>query len=418
MLGPECDGGAILCASVVTEEGNTMSFIRGFGLTVLMAGAGCLSIGCVADAQSHFEQDDENGTDEVSAAHTADRSRGSHWGDWRHADALYVSDLADNTVKQFDARTGTFERVFVTSGSGGLVGPQGVVFGKRDNLLVANQNLDQPFPGEIFRYEGKTGSFLGAVVPKSDPHTPYAPRGIVVKNHKLFVADMDDPDYVLAGQPAPNPHPARVAVYKEGSGEWLGNIAYGDFDMKCPGGVCTQWSPRALVFGPDGALYVTLMKVTSGENPNTEPGRILKVSEYGVSRVFVDGDDCGGCGLARPEGLAFGPDGKLYVTSFRKDPATDTDKILVFDGTTGAYEDKIDLDAPGQPRAFAQALLFGPRGKLFVPISGGGPDAGSIRRYDVCSKTFDLFVPAGGQLAAPTYLTFGKTDSATLAYGD
>ncbi|MCI0573243.1 MAG: hypothetical protein L0Y66_21055, partial [Myxococcaceae bacterium] len=88
----------------------------------------------------------------------------------------------------------------------------------------------------------------------------------------------------------------------------------------------------------------------------------------------------------------------------------------IFNGTTGAYEDKIDLDVVGQPRAFAQALLFGPGGKLYVPISGNGPDTGSVRRYDVGTKTFEVFVQAGGDLIAPFYLTFGKTHPATLEY--
>lgn len=42
-----------------------------------------------------------------------------------------------------------------------------------------------------------------------------------------------------------------------------------------------------------------------------------------------------------------------------------------------------------QPRAFAQALLFGPGGKLFVPISGSDDSniAGEVRRYDVRRMT-------------------------------
>jgi hypothetical protein len=73
------------------------------------------------------------------------------------------------------------------------------------------------------------------------------------------------------------------------------------------------------------------------------------------------------------------------------------------------------LYQPGQPRAFAQALLFGPAGKLYVPISGGGPTTGEIRRYDVLTKTFDIFVKSG-ILGSPFYLTFGGTNPATLAY--
>jgi hypothetical protein len=102
---------------------------------------------------------------------------------------------------------------------------------------------------------------------------------------------------------------------------------------------------------------------------------------------------------------------------------SDNDKILIFQGpaglSPGAFVGQIDLDQVGQPRAFAQALLFGPGGYLFVPISGNGPDTGAVRRYDVSTKQFTDFVPAsasGGPLGAPWYLTFGKTDPATLVY--
>ena len=71
--------------------------------------------------------------------------------------------------------------------------------------------------------------------------------------------------------------------------------------------------------------------------------------------------------------------------------------------------------------------MFGPKGKLFVPISGAlAPDtgdpielAGSVRRYDVRSKKFKEIVPPykdGGPLGVPLYLTFVNTDPATLAY--
>ncbi len=140
-------------------------------------------------------------------------------------------------------------------------------------------------------------------------------------------------------------------------------------------------------------------------------------------------NDAGGVGhLNRPQGLVFGPDGNLYVTSFRDNSQPNapgnTDAIRIYSGRTGKLLGKIDLDNPPSnagARAYAQALLFGPRGKLFVPITiappGASPTAGEVRRYDVRTKTYDVFVPAG-TLAAPWFLTFGKTNPATLAYDD
>lgn len=55
----------------------------------------------------------------------------------------------------------------------------------------------------------------------------------------------------------------------------------------------------------------------------------------------------------------------------------------------------------------------------FRGVSGGGPDTGAVRRYNVASKTFSNFVlPAalGGPLGEEWYLTFGETDPGTLEY--
>src|SRR5262249_51162168 len=75
----------------------------------------------------------------------------------------------------------------------------------------------------------------------------------------------------------------------------------------------------------------------------------------------------------------------------------------------------IVLDAVGQPRAYGQGILFGPGGRLFVPISTlGSPDTGAIRSYDVSDGSFVNFA-APGTLGSAWYLTFGNTDPAPLA---
>src|SRR5262249_37251768 len=109
------------------------------------------------------------------------------------ADSLYVGDGSDNTVKQFDATTGAYEGSFVTSGSGGLSGPRGLMFGEGHDLLAVNQNVGSTTSGDVLRYNGQTGSFVNEVVTDTDPHAPYDPRGIVRgPGHSLFVGDLGD----------------------------------------------------------------------------------------------------------------------------------------------------------------------------------------------------------------------------------
>jgi hypothetical protein len=109
---------------------------------------------------------------------------------------------------------------------------------------------------------------------------------------------------------------------------------------------------------------------------------------------------------------------KLYITSFRADE-TDTNKVMIY-RAANPHPRMIPLDTVGGARAYAQALLFGPGGYLFVPISGTGPDTGAVRRYDIYNlPSFDNFVPPntlGGALGSPWYLTFSMTDPATFNY--
>src|SRR5262249_59710576 len=92
------------------------------------------------------------------------------------------------------------------------------------------------------------------------------------------------------------------------------------------------------------------------------------------------------------------------------------DSIRVYD-PNGGFLDGILLDNNVENRAFAQAIFFGPDGKLFVPISGNGSTTGEIRRYDVSTKKYDVFVQKG-ILASPQYLTFGRTDQALTSDGN
>ena len=91
---------------------------------------------------------------------------------------------------------------------------------------------------------------------------------------------------------------------------------------------------------------------------------------------------------------------------------SDIDLIRIYDGSTGKFVDQINLDAyaktVGQTRATAQALLFGPSGKLFVPITLRPALTGQVVVCDI--KTCNGFTGVGA-LGVPFYLTFGELNS-------
>jgi hypothetical protein len=329
-------------------------------------------------------------------------------------DSLYVGDISDNTVKRFEVKpiegnafSGfPFQDAFVKRSVGGLKGPRGLIFDSAGHLLVSDQNVDTSTNGDILQYS-LDGKPTGPPIVPNGPAAPAVPRGMILAKDSLFVAE-------LIGNSAMNAtDPGRLLKYTI-TGKLIGAFTpRADADA-------SAFHPRAVVVGPDLLLYVSNffgLQRTGGQvlrfNPNT-----------GKFFVFITSTGGATCGctneLNRPDGLAFGPDGNLYITSFKADAdASDTDKILIFQGPSGvkpgAYMDRIDLGQPGR-RAYAQALLFGPGGRLFVPISGGVMDTGAVRAYNVSTKIFDYVVPPGGPLGAPWYLTFGKTDPGTLAY--
>jgi hypothetical protein len=308
-------------------------------------------------------------------------------------DSLYIGDQGDNTVKQFDAKSGNFIDNFVSSGSGGLDGPNGILFEKNGNLLVANQNIGLPTPGDILRYNGKTGVFETALVNYTDKNAPYAPNGIIVKDSKLYVADLGNVGI-----------PGNVSVYNESNGMFLGNLTQNVIQP-------INYHPRGILFGPDGYLYVSVRDI-----PSVLGGHVLRFNSDGSFKDVFIADDGGVDKLNRPIGLVFGPDGNLYITSYRADP-TDTDSIRIY-SKVGVFQRKIDLDAAGVTdanRTYASAILFGPDGRLFAPISNV-LNHGEVRRYNVNDGTYDSFIKAGGELQYPWFLTFGKTNPTTLVY--
>jgi hypothetical protein len=181
-------------------------------------------------------------------------------------------------------------------------------------------------------------------------------------------------------------------------------------------------SPRGVLFGPDGNLYVA-----NGNSPASgDPASVERFD--GKTGAFLDyfvAPNSGG--LAHPSYMVFGPDGAgdgkldLYVA------ATDAGSILRYDGTTGTFKgvfvaaDSGGLNGP-------QGMAFGPGGDLYVasgnwftrsngPFYSGDFPPGAVLRFEGPSGNtpgafLGTLVPAGsGGLANPNGIVFGPDPS-------
>jgi hypothetical protein len=310
------------------------------------------------------------------------------------ADALYIGDDSDASVKRFDADTGAplDAEAFIS----GVNSPRGVVI-DGDRLLVADQNANTNLHGEVLSFDVASGASLGTVVAESNKDAPFVPRGMVLGlDNDLFVGNITTANGKSHGE---------LLQYNATSGALISRNRANGLD----GFRNHDFHLRGVVIGPDDMVYAasfTSLKTGLG-------GAVLRFHPDGTfSDVFIA--DAGGFGqLNRPEGLVFGPEGNLYVTSFRAAPG-DVDGVRIYD-PSGAFLSQIDYYDPAtEPRVTAQALLFGPDDKLFVPMTSSG----EVRRYNTpTTGDYSTFIAAGTDLGAPVFLTFGETDPSTLAYG-
>jgi hypothetical protein len=238
---------------------------------------------------------------------------------------------------------------------------------------------------KVVRYDAATGAFV-------DEFVPFKSGGLVQPFGVIF-SPHDGHLYVTGGLFSGPGQKKEVLRYDGLTGAYLD-------DFTEPGHLD---SPRGVVFGPDGHLYVADRLAA-----DISLGRVVRY--HGLTGAFLDEFVPAGA-APRPSGLVFAPKGRgrpgldLYVAGLV------TSNILRYDGATGAFLGEFvpsgsgGLDYPG-------ALTFGPDGNLYVSVFALGEGDRVLRYQGPNGRSpgafIDAFVPPGsGGLIAPLGLLFG-----------
>ena len=174
----------------------------------------------------------------------------------------------------------------------------------------------------------------------------------------------------------------QVLRYVATTGAFLGTFATG----------LPHDHPISLTLGPDGDLYVGI------NNFDDNGQQTSAIRRFDGQTGTLLGTFASGGGLVGPEGLAFGPDGNLYVASFGYFAQS---KVVRYDGHTGDYLSDFIPEGSGGLSG-ATSLVFGPDGNLYVTSRL----TDQVLRYNGTTGAF-LGVFATGGNNGPQDLAFG-----------
>lgn len=159
-----------------------------------------------------------------------------------------------------------------------------------------------------------------------------------------------------------------------------------------------------------GAISATLVAQSAGAAALfVSSGDNNRILQFGAGPTSGNpGSFFAGAGLAKPYGLAVGPDGNLYVANDRSGAAGDD--IKVYDGQTGAPLGTFATAGVNAPRDIA----FRSNGNLLVSVETGA-DLGVVREYDGATGVLiDSFISTAN-LDRPQGLAFGPTGELFVA---
>ncbi len=253
---------------------------------------------------------------------------------------LLVTDQTKHTVLRF-SNAGVPLGTFITSGSEGqLISTP--VFGPDGNLYFTDQQ------GGVLRYNGSTGAFIDKFVSSTSGGLQATGFIIFGPDGNLYISD-----------PVANV----VRRFNGATGAPMGVFTSGYRLVVTAGSA----------FGPDGNFYVA--------------DEVSIVKFDGTTGAFISVFvSAGSGGLLGPSIPAFGPDGKLWVASAHSG-------ILRYDAQTGAF---VSQFAPDFGIRSDGGLAFGPDGNVYVGYFNGGPPTDFVDAYNgQTGALIGTFVPAG-----------------------
>ncbi len=203
------------------------------------------------------------------------------------------------------------------------------------NILYVSSD----FGHEVLRYDSTTGQYIDEFVSVAAATGLVEPHGILDRGTDVLVASFGTDE---------------ILRYDRDSGALI------DVFIDSASGLN---DPVYILVGPDGNLYVS----------SQASDEVLRYDQNGT---FIDAFvSAGAGGMDGPSGMAFGPDGRFYVAGRY------SASIIVYNGTTGAFEEVLADSGDGLTVGNTFGLQFGDNGDLYFVSSN------SVYRYDLDTDT-------------------------------
>jgi sugar lactone lactonase YvrE len=278
---------------------------------------------------------------------------------------LYVGSASNSRILRFD-QNGVYVDDFVPAGAGGMERPYRMTFGPDGDLFVSTLTLgSEGSNNRIFRFGTESEAVF--TVSLSEASTVPVSVDFATASGTASASDFVANSGTITFAPGQTSRTVMVRTSDdllfEASETFSVNLS------NATGAVIADGQGVGTIQDDDSSRLINISDATS-----IEGSEALKLLDQFIAPASG--------GLTRPRVPKFGPDStgdgvnELYVAS------ADTDEILRYDGSTGAFLDVFVSQGSGGLNAPAD-LEFAPDGNLYVStLENVSPEIGKVLRYD------------------------------------